>query len=876
MNIKKSFLVLAVGLCSFSGFVGVALSAEPEVLFEITSATNPSSFWGRGSGTAVNRVAQSYTPQFNHSVCAVDHMLARFGPVTDRAVLSLYDGNLEGRTFFVASTSIDGSGLTTGLAYTPFLFNECVSLLEGREYYFVFSRTVDSPGSGYISGFRASSQYSYSRGFQFNEFSPFGWQSISKDWSLRLRGFQSKEPVIVIPGILGTKLNRVRDGEEVWPSIEKTIFSKDDVHLNDLLFDIEPLQESGILDSVGGMSFYRELIGKLEENYVLNTDLFLFSYDWRRDLASLASSLDVLVESVASASPTGRVSIVTHSMGGLLIQEYLRATGNADLLTKIIFIGTPHLGAPKAFKALSYGDDFGFPLGSLSAPRMNFIAQNMPAVYQLLPSEEYVQINGGYVADFRNGANSIYDFLQTTSLMAVMGRNNSLLQGAQIFHDRFRAVEPPQEKFYFIAGCNTPTIGTFHLYDGGKVDVGFINGDGTVPLASAVHGAGASQTYYVSEVDHRNLLINTEVLGAITKILLDQSVVFSETISDRSSLCSDDVFSRKTIVASTHSPVELHFYDTLGNHTGILESGVVETGIAGSEHFSLGENHFILLPGGVSYTSVIRATDTGSFDFKIKEYDGLNLVSGTNYLNLPIVLSALVATAPVGPSGETPTLFFDINGDGDFEEEFSPTSLFAGSEASEDRQPPQISFVFSPELPTRADALSLLVTVNDENSGVSLVEVLFGERVIEASSTIDLFFENLGETNLSIRAYDGAGNIRLATTSIFVSATVDTILLDLQRAYELGWISKKAVFTELLQKLKTAIKVEKRIVFFEEKDSNKKKIIKRIEKLEKRFDKLLMKKFTEILTKQHEKGIITDDAFRILSEDVEFILNNQN
>ena len=50
-----------------------------------------------------------------------------------------------------------------------------------------------------------------------------------------------KEPVIIVPGILGSRLNRVSDGKEIWldtPEMFSPVSIKDD-YLNDIKLDNE-------------------------------------------------------------------------------------------------------------------------------------------------------------------------------------------------------------------------------------------------------------------------------------------------------------------------------------------------------------------------------------------------------------------------------------------------------------------------------------------------------------------------------------------------------------------------------------------------------------------------------------------------------------
>ena len=79
-----------------------------------------------------------------------------------------------------------------------------------------------------------------------------------------------------------------------------------------------------------------------------------------------------------------KVGLVGHSMGGLVICEYLHHHGSERRVGKVATMGTPYLGSVEAVVKLATG------LGNLSrgmpTERERETARTMPAIYQLLPS----------------------------------------------------------------------------------------------------------------------------------------------------------------------------------------------------------------------------------------------------------------------------------------------------------------------------------------------------------------------------------------------------------------------------------------------------------------------------------------------------------
>jgi triacylglycerol esterase/lipase EstA (alpha/beta hydrolase family) len=106
-------------------------------------------------------------------------------------------------------------------------------------------------------------------------------------------------------------------------------------------------------------------------------DVFYFVYDWRMDNADAADNLETFTDNLLSAINLGnqnkisKVNIVTHSMGGLIAKKALaNAPSFKDKIDKIIFLGTPNLGAADAFTMLKHGYgapkyDEAFPVGRL-------------------------------------------------------------------------------------------------------------------------------------------------------------------------------------------------------------------------------------------------------------------------------------------------------------------------------------------------------------------------------------------------------------------------------------------------------------------------------------------------------------------------------
>ena len=502
-----------------------------------------------------------------------------------------------------------------------------------------------------------------------------------------------REPIVIVPGIAGTILQKT-DGTEAWPNINQMLVSPSDSYLDALALNVAgdgpAVGNSGVAQStvhassilktaqltLGGITlfsddFYGNLIKTFTNaGYVEGVDLFTAPYDWRLDINNSVSALAAKVAQARAASPTGKINIIAHSMGGLLVKKYLAglsavsgAAASASFLDKVVLAGVPELGAPYALKMLDYGDDLGIPIANQD--EMKKIAQNMPAIYELLPSEKYTSAVGGYVQDFRNGANTLFDYAATAQFLATNagnpadGRNPVLVALGDAFHRSIDAAPVLAPNFYTIVGCGKPTITGYDIYDNGVVDVERGSGDGTVPEVSAMDLANASHNYFVMSgatgIDHTGLMSDARPVTLIANIMEGGVAPLPQGISSSLADCGTQTVSQgvvssadeTTIEFSAHgmstSTIDLGVYDANGNYTGITASGTIATGIPGSEYEKLGNNIFILAPAGKNYKVVNQANASGTFEMKVRGYRIGAVDREATYLSVPLTGTSTVA-----------------------------------------------------------------------------------------------------------------------------------------------------------------------------------------------------------------------------------------
>lgn len=258
-----------------------------------------------------------------------------------------------------------------------------------------------------------------------------------------MRSHIDGNPVIVIPGILGSKLRDSETGQLVWGAFDGgeadpetpegarliAIPMKEGVPIDELT---DSVRSDGALDRVRVKLFglpiqlnaYINILSTLGAGGYLDQSLasnklneidyggdhftcFQFDYDWRLDNVENARRLKKFIEEkkeyiLGEYKKRGimkddvKFDIVAHSMGGLLTRYFLMygdsglpADGSrpgvtwagAEYVEKVIIVGTPNAGAVGAVETLVEGRDIG-PFLPNYAPA---IIATMPSLYQQLP-----------------------------------------------------------------------------------------------------------------------------------------------------------------------------------------------------------------------------------------------------------------------------------------------------------------------------------------------------------------------------------------------------------------------------------------------------------------------------------------------------------
>jgi pimeloyl-ACP methyl ester carboxylesterase len=204
-----------------------------------------------------------------------------------------------------------------------------------------------------------------------------------------------QNPVVVIPGITATSLvdEYPLEADTIWSMVVNKEYERVALHPDDLRYEaLEPARV------VAGRVFpiYEDLIKALRHELSPQADqptpVFAFPYDWRMDIRLTAAKLGAFIDEVLGRTRLLRhyagadelaVDLVGHSMGGLVICDYLARAGRRAKVGKVATIGTPWLGSIEAIVKIATG--MTLLTGTEPKARERETARILPAIYQLFP-----------------------------------------------------------------------------------------------------------------------------------------------------------------------------------------------------------------------------------------------------------------------------------------------------------------------------------------------------------------------------------------------------------------------------------------------------------------------------------------------------------
>ena len=546
--------------------------------------------------------------------------------------------------------------------------------------------------------------------------------------------------VLFLPGIKGSVLKKGND--TLWPAdafggdIPQLALTEAGESVNDVVV-------SGLLNtySIGPFSVpvYRDFsifMDSLTEDEGDGTiyDWVPYAYDWRYSLNKTLEEgtfwedegenifLGDVVENLASESKTGKVTVIAHSMGGLLgklLTQKLEEEGRADLIDNFIMVGTPQLGTPQGVASLLHGDDEGLLQGILVDPRnVRAVAQNMQSVHDLLPSPRYFDEvsdpvlvfneNASFTNEWRNywgnclpniacinDYNSFKEFVTGQGVPRMsppIGQLQSpevlreeLVLNSKTLHENLDSYEfPSYIRVVQIAGWGRPTVKSIeyknvHGLPGYETKF-TAEGDKTVVYPSALSTEHESYFFNLDEYrktqgkrnEHKDLVAADPVKGAVISILnkkeIDEAAYFSMFRPDVQD------YPRQLLI-STRSPVALYAEDDSGNITGVhpsqnLSSEVlyIAEEIPGSSFLSYGGDQYLFLPEQSNYSFKVKGTGTGPATIEVGSFENDTVTLHATYTDIPVTENTEIIFSVDQSTPENTVLQTDLEGAGTFTE----------------------------------------------------------------------------------------------------------------------------------------------------------------------------------------------------------------
>lgn len=300
--------------------------------------------------------------------------------------------------------------------------------------------------------------------------------------------------IVFVPGISGSELIFQNMQPPIWPPKVTDLFVYREL---DELLDPQNVTVGNVIDTVlDVMMVYQTTENDLRSiassiNGGGNGPYLPVPYDWRIDLLSAVDTLANKIAAFANTPGLTEITVVAHSMGGLLTRlllewKYANSAPPAWLskITQALFICTPHLGAPTALARL-----LGLEVTEtvIQPDQMKKFAADpdFPAVYQLLPPPAR-----GILFDTTSGK-----FLQYTdpSVIQAFGLSQPNLQAAQNSGQALNpAKKPASVQYSFVYGTGQPTderVNVAGLSLNGAKPWQDDQGDGTVPIWSITAAA---------------------------------------------------------------------------------------------------------------------------------------------------------------------------------------------------------------------------------------------------------------------------------------------------------------------------------------------------------------------------------------------------
>lgn len=509
--------------------------------------------------------------------------------------------------------------------------------------------------------------------------------------------------VLFLPGIQASRLyttNLFGTENQLWEpnanvDVSKLQMSVEGVSTNDVYTRDVIDKALGLVSVYDGFGSF--LDGLVREDVIAGWQPY--AYDWRYSVFDVLKDgtwhgdkkgemervyIQKVLTDLAGESKSGKVTIVAHSNGGLLAKALmieLAENQQTELVDKIILVGSPQLGTPKAIASILHGhgqEIFGGLILDQNLARETIL--NLPGAYGLLTNQKYLDTvnnrlllsfddsdtTGIFREKYGNAINSELELLyflvgeegrKTALTLDEAGLANIVMTSEAFKYKRdkldpWRA--PETVDVYEIVGTGVETESGFYYKEFNERECSKPDafgtqkclwvkrykptpqltryGDGTVVGWSAEGYEGKKQTYYYDlrkllesekeKVKHVNLMNGTSVQKLISNLLQATSSAVSNISEERPDT------GEPVHLIGVHSPVAIKIVDSQGRVTGRVEDEWREE-IPHSSYREIADSKYITVPTGIAYKVVMTGLAEGSYSLTIEEInraDGQSLI----------------------------------------------------------------------------------------------------------------------------------------------------------------------------------------------------------------------------------------------------------
>lgn len=349
------------------------------------------------------------------------------------------------------------------------------------------------------------------------------------------------EPIIFVHGFVGSKI--FCGAQELWPNLPKPRLRlmnlNRDGRTNAGCASAGP-RPGQLFETALGGDVYKSTIDFLRS---ASPNVHLYAWDWRKNPEEAVAGLDALVNQVKP--PGGKVVLMAHSAGGLVVRSYVEDPGRAAKISRALTVATPYWGSPKSLFPFLYGvesPDISTLDVLLKNDEFKDFARFLQGMFFLWPSARY----GGWLSI--EGQPSPLKTKALLDFVEDQGGNRSLLATALGAHARrLDELRTNGVDYQTVVGSGLHTIGAVEISDTpllsrDLVEVDWVNGDGTVPLTSARAATPAVRQHFVCGVSHVPLPGNPTVDLRVRDFLLEDKKPIDDAFPVSGSLCEPQGF----------------------------------------------------------------------------------------------------------------------------------------------------------------------------------------------------------------------------------------------------------------------------------------------------------------------------------------------